>query len=97
MALRPLHNNVWGVTIFNVGPKMSNGLIVDSEIRKQKVLNILRIVAVGPDCKYVKAGQCVILDENSGGSVVTMIGEDNEVEHRYVLSEEACLATLDDE
>ena len=90
--LIPLHSNIWGITIHE---QREHGLII--EPYKKKELHKLKVVAVGPECKYVKEGDIVILDDNPMGSVVTIIGEDGEVEHRYCMKEEHCLATWRDE
>lgn len=94
MPLKPLWDNVWGVTVFEK-PKHSN--VIESPFEEKKH-HLLKVVAVGRDCKEVQVGDVVILPEDNGGVVVTLIdNETGELDHVYAVSEKACMMLWYDE
>lgn len=87
--LRPLHNNVWGVTMFE--QREHNFGIIEPYATKK--LHRILVKEVGPKCQYVQPGDIVILPEQNGGAVVSVRTGAGEIERRYCVSEDMCLAT----
>ena len=92
MALRPLWNNVWGVPLYERPYREEATLHTPYARQRRKMLGVVKVVAVGEDCIYLSPDDMVILPEDHGGSVITIVNENKEIEHRFCFKETIALA-----
>tara|TARA_Y100000593_G_C4086648_1_gene226489 strand:- start:148 stop:411 length:264 start_codon:yes stop_codon:yes gene_type:complete len=60
MAFTP--NNAWVVLPDPTAETTDSGIILDETTRKSRATNILEVLAVGPQCNFVKVGDTAIID-----------------------------------
>ena len=60
MKFKP--NGSWVVLPDPSKKKTDSGIILDDKTAREKSTNILEVLAVGPDCRFVKKGDTVMVD-----------------------------------
>ena len=60
MKFKP--NGSWVVLPDPTKTETDSGIILDTDTAKKQATNILEILAIGPDCKFVKVGDTVMVD-----------------------------------
>ena len=74
MKFKP--NGSWVVLPDPTKTETDSGIILDTDTAKKQATNILEILAIGPDCKFVKVGDTVMVDPRTE-AVVTEIDKKN--------------------
>ena len=67
-------NGSWVVLPDPSKTKTDSGIILDNKTASAISTNILEALAVGPDCKFIKAGDIVMVDPRTE-AVITIIDE----------------------
>ena len=60
MKFKP--NGSWVVLPDPSKTKTDSGIILDKKTAREKSTNVLKVLAVGPDCRFVKKGDTVMVD-----------------------------------
>tara|TARA_R100001510_G_C7539822_1_gene127874 strand:- start:143 stop:406 length:264 start_codon:yes stop_codon:yes gene_type:complete len=60
MEFKP--SNFWVVLPDPTVTKTDSGIILDENTAKERATNILKVLAVGPKCEFVKVGDTVVVD-----------------------------------
>ena len=72
MKFKP--NGSWVVLPDPSKTKTASGIILDKKTAREKSTNILKVLAVGPDCRFAKKGDTVMVDPRTEA---VMIDVDN--------------------
>ena len=62
----------WVVLPLQRKNKTESGIILNGEAEKSLRSNILEVIATGPDCQMVKAGDTVMVHPESQGLIITL-------------------------
>ena len=60
MKFKP--NGSWVVLPDPSNLKTDSGIILDKKTAREKSTNILKVLAIGPDCKFIQIGDLVMVD-----------------------------------
>tara|TARA_R100000789_G_C2989949_1_gene145826 strand:+ start:21 stop:284 length:264 start_codon:yes stop_codon:yes gene_type:complete len=60
MKFKP--NGSWVVLPDPSKIKTDSGIILDKKTAREKSTNILKVLAIGPDCKFIQIGDLVMVD-----------------------------------
>lgn len=52
-----------------------SGIILTGESKNSLKTNILKVLATGPECKWVKVGDTVMVDPSGKGHIIELDGE----------------------
>tara|TARA_Y100000592_G_C5358438_1_gene262417 strand:- start:194 stop:466 length:273 start_codon:yes stop_codon:yes gene_type:complete len=55
-------NNNWILIPDPTKTKTESGIFLDEETARKQSTNILKVLSVGPECKFVKPGDTVMID-----------------------------------
>tara|TARA_Y100000593_G_scaffold18138_1_gene36268 strand:+ start:2356 stop:2619 length:264 start_codon:yes stop_codon:yes gene_type:complete len=70
MKFKP--NGSWVVLPDPSKTKTDSGIILDKKTARAKSTNILEALAVGPDCRFVKQGDTVMVDPRTEAVMITI-------------------------
>ena len=80
MKFKP--NGSWVVLPDPTKTQTDSGIILDEDTAKKNATNILEVLAVGPDCKFVKKGDTTMVDPRTeavrgeiDGTIYLLVGE----------------------
>ena len=74
MKFKP--NGSWVVLPDPSKTKTDSGIILDKKTAREKSTNILEVLAVGPDCKFAKQGDTVMVDPRTEAVISEIDGTD---------------------
>lgn len=67
-------NNSWVVLPDPTSETTESGIILDETTRKARATNVLKVLAVGPQCTFVDIGDTAIIDPRTEAIQLTIEG-----------------------
>ena len=74
MKFKP--NGSWVVLPDPSKTKTDSGIILDKKTAREKSTNILKVLAVGPDCRFVKKDDTVMVDPRTEAVMADIENQD---------------------
>ena len=74
MKFKP--NGAWVVLPDPSKQKTDSGIILDKKTAREKSTNILKVLAVGPNCTFVKIGDTVMVDPRTEAVIAGIENKD---------------------
>ena len=74
MKFKP--NGAWVVLPDPSKQKTDSGIILDKKTAREKSTNILKVLAVGPNCTFVKTGDTVMVDPRTEAVIAGIENKD---------------------